>query len=232
MVTYPHNYPLILTDEIFSLYGGKGTGTFTSAQLRAAYMVAEIQATNYIGTFLLPTTVTGTYVSVPTTTQRIATDYGYVEQILRVVVKSARVDPNGCVLDNTDGCAFIYSDTFGYLDVHQINGICGCGSYKVPYQYEIAYVAGLPTGTANHPSVLAALSIAASITLNELYPGVVGMNETVGDAGVQEFESFGYRERRTAHALRRTAFGGSAAANKAASLIDSAIKKARKSLRV
>jgi len=72
----------------------------------------------------------------------------------------------------------------------------------------------------------------AGLVLNELYPGIVGMNEAPGDAGIQEWESFGYHERRTAHALRRTAFGGSAVANKAAQLIDSCIKKARRSLRM
>lgn len=232
MVIYPYQYPIILNDALYSQYGGKGTGTFSQEQLQAAYQIAEVQATNYIGTFLLPTIVTGTYVSVPTSNKRIATDYGYVSSILRVAVKSKKVTSAGCELVNHDGCAFIYSDTFGYLDVFQVNSQCGCGNFPVPYLYEVTYEAGLPTGVASQPSILAALTIAAMISLNEMYPGVVGVNESVGDAGIQEYESFGYHERRTAHALKRTAFGGSAAANKAAQLIDAAITKARKSLRV
>jgi hypothetical protein len=232
MVIYPYSSPIILNDVVYAQYGGKGTGSFTSAQLQAAYHMAEVQATNYLGTFLLPTIVTGTYISVPTTNKRIATDYGYVSQILRVSVKSQKVSSTGCELVANDGCAFIYSDTFGYLDVYQLHSTCSCGYFPEPYLYEVTYEAGLPTGVASQPSVLAALTMAAMISLNEMYPGVVGVNESVGDAGVQEYESFGYHERRTAHALRRTAFGGSAAANKVAQLLDAAIIKARKSLRV
>lgn len=230
---YPFSSPLILNNVIFSQYGGKGTGSFTQAQLDAAYQIAEQETVEYIGTFLLPTIITGTYASVPTHVQRIATDYGYVNRILKVVVKSQKVtDSSGCELVDNKGCAFIYQDTFGYLDVHQLQSQCGCSSSAAPYLYEIAYEAGLPTGTANLPSMLAAMTIIAQGILNELYPGIVGMNESTGDAGIQEYESFGYHERRSAHVLRRTAFGNSALANKAAQLIDSCVKKARKSLRI
>jgi len=232
MQIYPYQNPIILNDITYALYGGK-LGSFSRGQLDAAYQIAETQVTNYIGTFLLPTIITGTYASVPTTIQRISTDYGYVSQILRVAVKSQKVTQSGgCELIDHQGCAFIYNDTFGYLDVHQLQGICGCGQSNIPYLYEITYEAGLPTGTANQPGVLAALTILAGITLNELYPGIVGMNESIGDTGVQEYESFGYHERRTAHALRRTALGISAQANKAAQLLDATIKRCRKSLRM
>lgn len=233
VITYPFSYPVIMTTDIFVQYGGK-TGTFSEAQLQAAYQIAEQQTVNYIGTFLLPTTVTGTYVSVPTTIQRIATDYGYVNQILSVVVKSQKVtESSGCELVDNSGCAFIYRDTFGYLDVHQLSSICGgCYASNEPYLYQIAYEAGLPTGTANLPGMLAAMTLASMITLNELYPGVVGVNESTGDSGVQEWESFTYHERRTAHSLKRTAFGQSAMATKIAQLIDATVKKARRSLRI
>ena len=231
---YPFSTPIILNDVIFSMYGGKGTGTFTNAQLQAAYQIAEQETVNYIGTFLLPTIVTGTYSSVPTHIHRIATDYGYVSRILSVTVKTQKVtQANGCELVDNDGCAFIYNDTFGYLDVHQLQSQCGCASWpNDPYLYQIAYEAGLPTGTANLPSMLLAMTMVAQITLNEMFPGLVGQNESTGDAGIQEYESFGYHERRTAHALTRTAFGGSAQSSKAAQLIRSCIKLARKSLRI
>jgi hypothetical protein len=221
-----------MNNAIFSLYGGK-TGTFSQAQLDLAYQIAEQQTTEFIGTFLLPTIVTGVYVTTPLIAERIATDYGYVSQILRVMVKTQKVtESGGCELLDADGCAFIYRDTFGYLDAHKLQSLCGCGVSNVPYLYEITYEAGLPTGTANLPSMLAGMTIATMITLNELYPGVVGMNESVGDVGIQEWESFGYHERRTAHSLVKTAFGGSAQANKAAQLIKSAVKLARRSLRM
>ena len=231
---YPFNQPIILNNIIFSQYGGKGTGTFTQAQLNAAYQIAEQETVNYVGTFLLPTIITGTYVSVPTTIQRIATDYGYVSRILHVSVKTQKVTTEGgCELEDNSGCAFIYRDTFGYLDVHQLESICGCVTSSTdPYLYEISYEAGLPTGTANLPSMLMAMTMIAQIQLNEMFPGMVGQNESTGDAGIQEYESFGYHERRTAHALVKTAFGGSAISSKAAQLIRSCVKLARKSLRI
>ena len=232
MQIYPFDYPLVMTDILFSQYGGK-LGSFSRQQLDAAYIIAETQVSNYIGTFLLPVVITGTYITASTIVQRIVTDYGYVSQILRVAIKSKKVTvAGGCELLNADGCAFIYNDTYGYLDVQRLQSLCGCGQSNIPYLYEITYEAGLPTGVSTQPGVLAALTIVAGITLNELYPGVVGMNETAGDAGIQEWESFGYHERRTAHALRRTALGGSSIANKAAQLIDSCVKKCRRSLRI
>lgn len=242
-VVYPFNTPLIMTDIIYSQYGGK-LGSFSREQLDAAYQMAEQQTVNYIGTFLLPTIVTGTYTNVNTTTKRIVTDYGYVSQIFGVVVKTQKVtQAAGCELIDLKGGAFIYSDTFGYVDVYKLESIYGIGNpypysgyapsiSNTPYQYQIVYEAGLPTGTANLPLMLAAMTLATTINLNELYPGAVGMNEGVGDVGIQEYESFGYHERRTAHSLRRTAFGGSAMASKIASLIDSCVKKARRSLKV
>jgi len=230
---YPYNYPLILNNVLFSQYGGKGTGSFPQAVLDAAYQMAEQQTTNYIGTFLLPTIVTGTFTNPLTITKRIATDYGYVSRILSVVVKTQKVSQaSGCELLDSQGCAFIYKDTFGYLDVYKVQELCGCGVSNVPYQYEIAYEAGLPTGTANLPLMLAAMTQAAQIHLNEMFPGVVGVNEGAGDVGIQEFESFGYHERRTAHSLVKTAFGGSAVASRIANMIKTCVKLARRSLKV
>lgn len=233
MQIYPFTSPIILNDIIFAQYGGK-IGPFTREQLDAAYHIAEQQVSTHVGTLLLPHIVTGTYI-VPVTfnQKRIATDYGYVSRLLQVVVKTQKVNStDGCVLEDNSGCAFIYRDTFGYLDVYKTSSVCGCTSTSDPYLYEITYEAGLPTGTANLPSVLAALTLAAQVVLNDLYPGVVGMNEGVGDVGIQEFESFTYHERRTAHALRRNSFGGSAMANRIAVLLDSAVRKARRSLRL
>jgi hypothetical protein len=245
MQIYPFSAPIILNDVVFSQYGGKGTGSFTSAQLQSAYQMAEQQTANYIGTLLLPAIVTGTFVTVQTATQRLTTDYGYVHRIVDVQVLTEKITlSGGCELLSSKGGAFIYEDTFGYIDVYKLNTIYGIqynpypyGGYlpissNTPYQYRIVYEAGLPTGTASMPLMLQAMTMAAQIHLNEMFPGVVGMNEGTGDVGIQEYESFGYRERRTAHALRRTAFGGSAMGSRIASLIDACVKKARRALKV
>ena len=54
MNIYPYDYPLILTDDIFTGYGGL-TGTSLPLQREAAYIIAEQQVSTYLGTFLLPT---------------------------------------------------------------------------------------------------------------------------------------------------------------------------------
>lgn len=220
MKTYPFNSPIILNDEIFTLYGGQ-TGSFNAAQRSAAYLIAETQASNYIGTLLLPTTVTGTWGYAP----RIVTDYGYVSQVLSVGILGIG-SIYDCDLQSNSGCVFVWQDTYGYLDVSCIVGHCNCQGLVVPYQVQVAYQAGLPTGTANHPSVLLALTMAAQISLNEMiFPS---QNESTGDIGVESFSSLDYSEKR--RPMRRTVFGTSAKAEKIASLIDSVIRKARPAL--
>lgn len=233
MQIYQFQNPIILNDQIFSLYGGK-TGTFSQAQLQISYQMAEQQTVAYIGTFLLPTIVTGVYGAVMPSTQRIATDYGYVHRVLGVNILTEKITYSaGAELLTSRGGAFIYEDTFGYIDIYRLQSICGCpygGNF--PYQYQVAYEAGLPTGVATLPLMLQAMTMAAQIHLNEMYPGIVGMNESIGDVGIQEYESFGYHERRTAHALVKTSFGGSAQTSKIASLIKTCVKLARKALKV
>lgn len=217
MKTYPHSTPLILNDSIFVEYGGQ-TGTFTAAQRTNAYRIAEQQATNYLGTFLLPTIVTGTWGYAP----RIITDYGYVHQVYAVNVLSKN-NLSTCDLQSDSACVFVHDDTFGYLDVSCLINYCNCAGLVLPYQVQVAYQAGLPTGVATQPTMLLALTMAATINLNEMtFPS---LNESTGDIGVKSFASLDYREERVK--MRRTAFGTSAKAEKIANLMDSVVKKAR-----
>lgn len=238
MQLYPFQTPIILTDALFSLNGGQGTGTFNSYQLQSAYMIAEMQVTNYIGAPLLPVNLTGTY---PFMHQmRISTDYGYVSQLLNVNILT-KTASNSCSLQNNDGCGYIYSDTFGYIDFRRVSFLCGWAWWgslyspyiidQSPYQIELTYTAGLPTGTANQPGILRALTILAQIELNDAFPGMVGQNESVGAVGVQEFKSMmDYWEKRADHALVKTALGDDAMSQRAKKLIDMSVKKARKVL--
>jgi hypothetical protein len=238
MQIYPYNYPLILNDTVFTEYGGK-TGTFSQSQRTSSYLISEMQVSAYIGTLLLPTIITGTYPYMGK--NRIPTDYGYVHQLLNVTVKSKGFLTKDCSLVDNEACGYIYNDTFGYIDFKQVALICGLAIYGtfggnavvvpfVPYQIEIAYQAGLPTGTANQPPILEALTILAQIDLNEKDPGNSGVNETTGDVGVQEYKSLDYREARAEHALVKTDLGGSAKAMRAKRLIDMCIVKARRAL--
>jgi hypothetical protein len=234
---YPFQTPIILNDIVFSQYGGAGTGTFASAILQNAYLTAEMQVTSYIGTPLLPTNLTGTYPFMHQS--RICTDYGYVQSINNVSVLT-RQGCNDCGLTSNEGCGYVYQDTFGYVDFRQLQSICGWSwwgypyspyilSYA-PYEIQIAYTAGLPTGTATQPGILRALTIVAQIALDDMFPGIVGQNESVGAVGIQEFKSLDYSERRAEHALVKTALGDDARSQRAKKLIDMSVKRARKVL--
>jgi hypothetical protein len=225
MLIYPFSSPIILTRNVFVRYNGQ-PATFSDDILKDSFWLAEMQVTSYIGTPLLPVIVTGTFGA---GSPRIATDYGYVHRILSVGVLS-RQSYSNCDLTNNSGCAFVYDDTFGYVDWKQLSSICGCGYPSSNYQVQIAYEAGLPTGTANQPTVLEALTILAQIDLNEKFPGDAGMNEGAGDVTIQEFRSLDYAEKRGDHALIQTALGGSPKAMRAKRLLDLTIRKARRTL--
>ncbi len=239
MVIYPFQAPIILNDARFSEYGGQGTGTFSQSILQSSYLLAEMQVTAYIGAPLLPVAITGTYAFMHQT--RIATDYGYVQQLLNVSILTQQ-NCNDCSLTSNNGCGYIYNDTFGYIDFRQLSSICGWSwwgypsspyivSYA-PYQIQLAYTAGLPTGTATQPGILQALSILAQIDLNEKFPGTVGQNESVGAVGIQSYKSMDYSEMRAQHALVKTALGDDARSQRAKKLIDMSIRKARRVLMV
>lgn len=243
MVIYPFTSPIILNTGTFMDYGGK-CGSFTISQLNNSFRVAEMQVSKYVGTLLLPHNVTGTY---PFEQKwRLATDYGYVHSVLNVTIKS-KSDYLNCNLQDNDGCAYIYSDTFGYIDFKQIEFVYSAWGiwsywgggypspyipYNYPYLIEVAYQAGLPTGTATQPPILEALTIMAQIDLNEKDPGNAGLNESTGDIGVERFSSMDYSETRKLSGMRRTILGTSAKANRAALLIDSTVVKARRALRI
>lgn len=240
MIQYPYTSPIILTDSIFTEYGGH-TGSFTPAQRQSSYLVAEMQVTNYIGTLLLPTNVTGTYPYMGKT--RLITDYGYVSQLYNVNVLSKTFLSSTCDLQSNEGCGYIYNDTYGYIDFKQVALICGLSLWgtwggsaivvpNVPYQIQISYQAGLPTGTASTPSFLEALTILAQIDLNEKDPGNSGINEGQGDIAIQRYKSLDYSEERGAHSLVKTALGESPKAMRARRLLDMSVTKARKVLLV
>jgi hypothetical protein len=220
MKIYPYSSPIILTDTIFNLYGGQ-LDQFSPGQRTAAYLIAETQAASYVGTLLLPTVITGTWGYSP----NIVTDYGYVSQIFSV--NFLTIDsPTATVLTSNSGYAFIFNDTYGYVDVFGLLGYCGCAGGGIPYQVQVAYQAGLPTGVATQPAFLLALTMAAQLSLNEMiFPS---QNESTGDIGIESYSSLDYSEKRVK--ARRTVFGTSAKAEKVASLLDGVTKKARPAL--
>lgn len=235
MQLYPFTGPIILNNQIFIENGGQ-TGTFTNTQLRNSYWLAEMEVSAYIGTLLLPTIVSGTYPVMHSS--RVKVDYGYVSEILGVNILT-REKASNCDLTVREGCGYIYQDIYGYIDFKRLTNVCSCNWwwYGSPYllyspsypsyQVQIAYKAGLPTGTANLPGILEALTILAQIDLNEKVPGLVGMNESPGDAPLTRFRSIDYAEGRKINMFIRTNMGQSPKVMRCKQLLDMSLRKAR-----
>ena len=210
---YPFSTNIILTDTIFTTYGGH-TGTSVAAQRNAAYFIAEKAATSDVGTLLLPTIVTGTFF--PNLSHLYVTDYGYVNTIHAVRF----IDEENTVLWEqlglSNGYVGIRGDKErGIVDINYWAGECGCCN-GMPYNVQIVYTAGLPSGTSFRSDVLLALTTYADIVINE----ITGYgNEAPGDIGVQDFSNQQYRESRVQ--LLRTQFGTSARAQFASKLLTS-----------
>ena len=123
MIVYPFSAPIILTDSIYVDYGGH-TGTSTANQRQAAYLIAEMQATEEIGAYLLPVITTGTF-GWPLFSDHLVLPYAYVHSIKGVTVLDQQAY-NSCDLDESSGCAFVWNDTYGYIDPRRVSSVCGC----------------------------------------------------------------------------------------------------------
>ena len=216
MIIYPHSSPIILTDSIYIAYGGH-TGTSTAAQRTASYLIGEKQMSSHIGTFLLPTVVTGTFPWPGG--QHLVLPYSHIISIPNVTVLTQESLVT-CELDENSGCAFIWDSTYGFIDVRQVAQTCAC-SLGIAYQVRVVMNAGLPTGTASQADMLLGLTLAAGLNLNRIIDR--SANEGTGDIGIEEFSNLGYREKRIG--LKRTAFGNSAAANEIALMTNTYRKK-------
>lgn len=200
MQEYPYNSPLILTDPIFLQYGGQ-TGTSTAVQRQAAYHLAEIQMTEHLKAYLVPTIVTGSAFWVGGT--KFNAEFGYITRVLQA---SAQYIDGINPLDTNivTGSALIRNGRDGLVDI-----ILPC-AYGTIYSTTLVYESGLATGTVTHPNILAALSLAAQINLNEWDVSLA--NEGVADIGIQTFSNQSYSEGRKF--LRHTVFGSSARAQR------------------
>ena len=214
MIFYPYHNPIILTDSLYTMYGGF-TGISTPGQRNAAYLLAEIQMTEHVSTFLLPTTITGTYFY-PELYSRLALEYGYLWSINGVTIFAHECP---CQIKDFEGCGVILSDTYGAIVVteKELLSCGGCGEISLPVTLEVSFTAGLPSGTSYQPNMLLALTMAASNNLKEITdPGA--LEAGAGDAGIEEFSSVNYREIRKK--LGRNIFGNSPVANKIGMLVE------------
>ena len=205
MGTYPYDAPVILTDTMFIEYGGE-TGTSTSFQRQAAYYIAETFVTEFLNTLLIPTIVTGTYVS--DIRNLIEREYGQIRKINQVLLR----------FDNQN--YRVLNASYDYYLYNPEQGIISVSPYFSPYardpgRFEISFEAGFSTGISTRPDMLSGLVIVADIALKDLIDPTA--NEGVGDIGISEFRSEGYSEVRKG--LIRTALGNSARAQRAAQLL-------------
>lgn len=197
--------PYIMTDAYFTMYGGI-TGSSTAAQRQAAYSIAEELVCADMGTFLTPTTITGTY----DLTGEIWLEHSYVNRLVVAWVKS---------FDETIHFTFSGSTYMRIRDhehgIVDISNICNvCGYYYDPAHIDIVYETGLSSSIASGSNMLLALTTLAQIELNE----IIGYgNESPGDAGVEEFSNQDYREKRVRQF--KTSMGSSAKAIYAHKLI-------------
>lgn len=214
MQDYPYYSPVVLTDKNFLLHGGQ-TGTSSQAQRDIAYLLAEEQMTEYLGAFLVPTVVTGTYFW--RGGNPIMLDYGHIISVNRVTAISVDCG-NSCAIDTVTGCHAVRGDgQYGLIDVTALMSCGGCGSILglYPYNVQVVYESGFHTGTSNQPSMLSALTLAAQINLNEI--DVSLSNEGTADIGIKDFTNQKYSETRMQ--MIHTAFGNSAVAQRIARLV-------------
>ncbi len=206
-VEFYHLQPVILTDDLFFALQPTCAITGTALQRSTAFTIAEQQMIDEIGTPLLPTVVTGTYMF-PLPYEPIVLEFNRVHSI-RSVVGLALDDACQCDLSEYEGCGII-RDQYGYIDTRVLSGAvraCACGPGNL-YQLRVAFEAGLPTGTAANDSGLhLGLAMAAAQVLREISDP--GSNEGgPGAPGLKSWAAQGYSESRVDP--EKTAFGENA----------------------
>jgi len=198
MQFYPYSSPIILTDTIFTAYTD---GLLTGSSLKqTAYWLAEEAVSRDLNTFLLPTTVTGTYQYAP----YIMLDHAYINQIFVVRFMDDLNQVYWTASGSYNHYTRLYSDTYGVVDLDYVRTTCSSCGGAYPYQVQIAYQAGLPSGTSYRPNVLLALTQAATLFINELQG--YG-NEGVGNVGIIRFSNQEYSETRMG--MINTVYGNS-----------------------
>lgn len=207
MILYPYITPQILDDALFVSYGGY-TGTATSVMLEAAYSVAELQLSKFFNSFIIPTTVTGTFSFYDP--GKFNFEFGgYLSSIDSVTIN---YNYPGYASWSQVGYSKILNDVYGDVEIYDINGCL------VPtlFSATISFTAGLPSQITSLPLVKSVLTKLAQIELNDLYDP--SANEGgAGDPGVQGFSAISYSEQRVQ--LAHTSFGTSARANKILNLL-------------
>lgn len=214
----------VLTEQIFVDYGGQ-TGTATNAQVNAALQMGEQFAIQEIRTFLVPTSISGTFAW--PMDDRLLLPHTHIRSVSSVTA----IHEAGCdCADNQveiSGCAWILDYQAGIISLRECGSnvrtpaiSCNCSypsSYGGRLLYQIVYEAGIQDGlVAANSSVLMGLVTAADLALEQIIDSS-GAEGGPGDPSVSSFSDTGYSE--TRQFLRMTSFGGSPRANYAARML-------------
>jgi hypothetical protein len=214
----------VLDDSIFTAFGGD-TDSSTAAQRNNAYQIAEQFAIEEIKTFLVPTTISGTF-AWPQHDLRFNLPHTHVRSVSSLTaIHEAGCD---CADDQVElsGCAWIIDSQAGIVDLRQCGDqsgqpsiACGC-TYRLhgePLLYQIVYEAGIEAGlVAANASAKQGLTIAAELALEQITDPEAAEGGP-GDPSLTNFSDTGYSA--TRQFLLMTAFGGSPRANYAARML-------------
>lgn len=168
--------PQYLTEDMF-ITMGFFTGSASHAQIQAAFCIAENQIAREIGTFVTPTTFTGTYGFLGFDTI-YESPVGKVSSVDSVVL---HLRYNNGVDQYVSGTSYIRDMDNGYYFITKSvldNSSClGCvGPIVGFYQYNASITAGYPSGTiSSSPTVQLAACMAADIVLKMMYDEGIGV---------------------------------------------------------
>ncbi len=215
----------VLDDPTYFLYGG-WKGESTPPQRNLAYLTAEDRMERHIGTFLTPTTVTGTF---PVTVDpRLVLPHTRVLRVDGVAILREPVGSDSQDYVRRAGIARAVDLDHGVVEVFETSSQPGTTSIPgAAKQIEIAYTAGLSDGVAASSSTMVhALVIVAEEALQQIVEPSASEGGP-GAPGVQQYSMGRYSESRAR--IQPTTLGHTARAQFAANLVKSFQKlRARK----
>lgn len=196
--------PNTLTIPLFVTYGGQ-PGAYSAAQQNIAITQAELMVENYLSTYLVSTTVTGSFPwPMQTYDWRMRVGCNYLISIGSVVPQIE--DNNTSVYLTGTGYAFIRDFNTGVIDL-RVNTLA-CNAVGAAYMVQLVYTAGL--NMPNDPNLLLVLTLLTQWYLTAMFDGD-NFGGGQGDPAVISWSSLDYSQ--SGQKLLDTFFGSSPMAN-------------------